>query len=458
MHSLRGRLTLGVLIVLAVVLAAAGGLAWAYVVRSERDAFDDRLRRTAELSRATALAAVQEQLPREDQRLDAVLTATRTSLRLRLGDTTLLDTGAPPPASGSLPLGLRTFTAGGDEYRAYVSTLRDPNLGGLARLEIISSLEAIQDRERELQRRLVLIGLLALAVSGLGVWLTADRLLRPLGRLRAFASRVAHQDDLAQRAPTNDGAAELRSLAESFNEMLARLGRSAADRERAYEATRRFAADAGHELRTPLTSVQATLSSLERHPDLPAEQRTGMARDALAEQRRMVDLLDGLQALARGDAGGLERREVDLAECVDGVLAAARSRHPEAEIGTTLPDTPVVVSGWEPGLRVLVENLVENALRHGGDRGRVAVSLTARDGRAVLLVDDDGPGVAPEDRERIFEPFARIEGGSDRPGTGLGLALVAQQARHHDATVHVDEAPLGGARFEVRFAPPGPPA
>lgn len=457
MHSLRGRLTLGVLIVLAVVLAAAGGLAWTYVVRSERDAFDDRLRRTAELSRATALAAVQEQLPRDDRRLDAVLTATRTSLRLRLGETTLLDTGAPPPASRPLPLGLRTFTAGGDDYRAYVSTLRDPNLGGLARLEIISSLETLQDRERELRRRLVLIGLLALAVSGLGVWLTADRLLRPLGRLRAFASRVAHQDDLAQRAPTDDGAAELRSLAESFNEMLARLGRSAADRERAYEATRRFAADAGHELRTPLTSVQATLSSLERHPDLPAGQRTAMARDALAEQRRMVDLLDGLQALARGDAHGLERREVDLAECVDAVLAAARGRHPEATIGVTLPDEPVVVDGWEPGLRMLVENLVENALRHGGDRGRVAVSLSGGGPGPVLRVDDDGPGVAPEDRERIFEPFARVEGASDRPGTGLGLALVAQQARHHDATVHVGEAPLGGARFEVRFASPSRP-
>ena len=85
--------------------------------------------------------------------------------------------------------------------------------------------------------------------------------------------------------------------------MLARLGRSAADRERALTATRRFAADAGHELRTPLTTVQATLSALRRHPDLDAERRGVMLDDALAEQRRLVALLDGLQALARGDAG-----------------------------------------------------------------------------------------------------------------------------------------------------------
>ncbi|MGK2939609.1 MAG: sensor histidine kinase [Solirubrobacteraceae bacterium] len=457
MHSLRGRLTLGVLVVLAVVLAAAGGLASRYVVSSERDAFDDRLRRTAELSRATALAAVQEEIPGNDRRLDAVLTATRTSLRLLLGETVLLDTGAPPPRSRPLPLGLQTFDAGGDDYRAYVSELRDPNLGGLARLEIVSSLEALEERERELGQRLLVLGLLTLIAAGIGVWFTADRLLRPLARLRAFASRVAHQDDLAQRAPTDEGAKELRSLAESFNAMLARLGTSAADRERALDATRRFTADAGHELRTPLTSVQATLSALERHPDLPPDRRTEMARYALAEQRRMVALLDGLQALARGDATGLEQRDVDLADSVDAVLAAVRERHPRVEVGVTLPDEPVVISGWEPGLRMLVENLVENAIRHGRDGGRVAVSLTSGTDGPVLDVDDDGPGIAEEDRERIFAPFARVEG-TDRTGSGLGLALVAQQARHHGATVKAGEAPLGGARFEVRFAPPSPPA
>lgn len=450
MHSLRGRLTLGVLVVLAVVLATAGVLASRYVVGSERDAFDDRLRRTAELSRATALAAVQEEVPGSDRRLDAVLAATRTSLRLMLGDTALLDTGAPPPAAGPLPLGLRTITVDGMEYRAYVTTLRDPNLGGLARLEVVSSLESLRERERELHERLALLGLLALAVAGIGVWFTADRLLRPLGRLRAFASRVAHQDDLAQRAPA-EGAREVRSLAESFNAMLARLGRSAADRERAYEATRRFAADAGHELRTPLTSVQATLSALERHPELDAARRAEMARDALGEQQRMVDLLDGLQALARGDATAVRRGDVDLAECVDVVVAGARDRHPGVTIDAELPADPVVVAGWEPGLRMLVENLVENAAVHGHDGGHVSVVLTPDAHGPLLRVDDDGPGVAPADRERIFEPFERVDGAA-APGTGLGLAIVAQQARQHGATVEVGEAPLGGARFDVRFA------
>ncbi len=102
--------------------------------------------------------------------------------------------------------------------------------------------------------------------------------------------------------------------------------------------------------------------------------------------------------------------------------------------------------GWEPGLRILVDNLVENAARHGG--GAVCVTLSA-DGPA-LWVDDDGRGVDARERERIFEPFVRANG-TDAPGSGLGLALVSQQVRAHGARVEVGESPQGGARFVVRF-------
>ena len=161
--------------------------------------------------------------------------------------------------------------------------------------------------------------------------------------------------------------------------MLARLGRSAADRERALAATRRFAADAGHELRTPLTSVQATLSTLERHLDLPPERRAEMLGDALAEQRRLVELLDGLQALARGDAGPLELTEVDLAEVVDAAAAAA-ARAPPRRCDLQRRAARCARSsstGWEPGLRLLADNLVENAARHGRADGQVRVTLDA---------------------------------------------------------------------------------
>jgi two-component system, OmpR family, sensor histidine kinase PrrB len=453
-RSLRGRLTLGVLLVLAAVLLVAGAIASHYVDTSERSALDDRLERTAELSRATALAAVQQELPDNDRRLDAALSATATSLRLLLGRTVLLDTGAPPPAHPRLRNGLQTFTSSGERYRAYVTTLRDRDLGGLARLEVVTGLAGLERRQSDLDHRLITIGLLALIAAGAGVWLAAELLLRPLRRLRAVASSVADDEDLARRVPPDDGPAELRSLAASFNAMLARLGRSADDRERALAATRRFAADAGHELRTPLTSVQTTLSTLARHPELSAERRLAMVGDALAEQRRLVELLDGLQALARGDAGPLEHTDVDLAEVADAAVAAAAQRHPGVDVSAELPDAPVMIKGWEPGLRLLADNLIENAARHGRQDGHVRVTLVSSgagslDG-AVLHVDDDGAGITEADRRRIFAPFARIDGG-DRHGSGLGLALVEQQVRHHGARIEVGDSPLGGARFTVDF-------
>ncbi|HEX7298025.1 MAG TPA: HAMP domain-containing sensor histidine kinase [Solirubrobacteraceae bacterium] len=453
MRSLRGRLTLGVLLVLAAVLLVTGAIASHYVESSERAAVDDRLVRTAELSLATARAAIQQELPEDDRRLDAALSATGTSLRLVLGRQVLRDSGAPPPPHARLRRGLQTFQSGGARYRAYVTTLRDRDLRGLARLEVVTALAGLERRQSDLDHRLITIGLLALVAAGAGVWLAAELLLRPLRRLRSVASSVAQDEDLARRVPPDDGPAELRSLAASFNAMLARLGRSADDRERALAATRRFAADAGHELRTPLTSVQATLSTMARHPELSAERRLAMVSDALAEQRRLVELLDGLQALARGDAAPVEHTEVDLAEVADAAATAAAQRHPELDVSAALPDTPVVIKGWEPGLRLLADNLIENAARHGRRGGRVRVTLVtrARPAGAVLHVDDDGPGVSEADRRRIFAPFARVEGG-DGHGSGLGLALVEQQARHHGASIEVADSPLGGARFTVEFA------
>jgi signal transduction histidine kinase len=454
MRSLRGRLALGVLVVLAVVLAIAGGEIARYVDRSERAALDERLERTAELSRATAVAAVAEGLPENDRRLDAVLGATDTSLRLVLGRATLLATGDPLPREPGRRLrnGLRTFVVDGRRYRTYVTSLREPGLGGLAKLVVTTSLRGLEQRQRRLERRLVVLGLIALAVGVAGAALAAELVLRPLRRLRAVTSSIADDEDLDRRVPPDDGPTEVRSLAASFNAMLARLGRSSAARERALRSTRRFAADAGHELRTPLTSVQAVLDTIRAHPELPAHQRDEMLGDALGQQRRLVGLIDGLQALARGDAGSADHEAVDLADLVEDVAGEVARRHPRAAIETDLPPdgARVVVAGWPLGLRLLAANLVENAARHGGDPGRVRVTVVHAAGGAVLRVEDDGPGVPIGERERIFEPFTRAPG-TRAEGSGLGLALVAQQVRDHAARVEVLDSPLGGACFEVRF-------
>jgi len=454
-RSLRSRLTLGVLLVLAAILLLAGALASREVDRSQRAALDDRLERTAELSRAAALTAVQEELPETDRRLDAVLRGSQSSLRLVVNRVVLLDTGERLPRDRSSREGLHTFTAREEPFRTLVTTVDAKELGGLARLEVTSRLRPLERRQAALRRRLAGLGAIALALAGLGVWLATSVLLRPLRRLRSVTAGVADDEDLGLRVPDDDGPTELRSLARSFNAMLARLGRSAADRERALAATRRFTADAGHELRTPLTSVQATLSALGRHPDMPAAMHARMVGDAMAEQQRLVALLDGLQSLARGDAQAVQDTDVDLAEIVDAEVASATARHPTVDLAADVPGVPVVVRGWEPGLRLTTGNLIENAARHGRPGGQIRVTLSPADpaagGGPRLVVEDDGEGVPEEQRSAIFEPFARL-GDGERPGSGLGLALVAQQARHHRAAVDVDGSPtLGGARFTVRF-------
>jgi two-component system, OmpR family, sensor histidine kinase PrrB len=448
-RSLRARLSLGVGLVIAVVLGVSGVLISNYAERTARETLDDRLRRTAELSRATAVDAVQNAVPGTDRRLDAVLSATGSSLRLFIADAVVLEAGRPPLAEGIPPTGLRTVTSRGERYRVLVTPLSGAGLGDLAKLEVVSSLAELEERQGELDSRLTWLGIAALLAAGLGAFLAAVRTLGPLRRLRLAAGRIAAEDDLDVRVSETDGPAEVRSLAASFNAMLARLSASASLRERALEATRRFAFDAGHELRTPLTTVQATLSALHRHPDVPPEQRATMLEDALEEQRRLVALLDGLQALARGEATSPEHEDVDLADVVTRAVADTRARYPATAIALDLPEAPVVLRGWEPGLRLLVANLVTNAAHHGRPGGSVWVTLAGKP--TVLTVDDDGDGVAEGDRDRIFEPFRRLEAAADRPGTGLGLALVAQQAREHAATVSVDVSPAGGTRVVVAF-------
>ena len=451
MRSLRARLTSGVVLVLAVVLGVSGISVSAYVSRTERETLDERLRRTAELSSATAADAVQQEVPLSDRRVDDVLRAEGTSLRLSIGAAELPPIGVPPPGALAPGDGLRTLETGRGRFRVYTTSLSDPGLGGLARLEVATRVDRLESRQRALDRTLLGLGAIALGVAAALTFVFAHLVLRPLRRLRRLTASIAGDEDLDRRIPADEGPGELRALAESFDAMLARLARSSADRERALAATRRFAADVGHELRTPLTSVQANLSTLRRHPELPERRRGELLEDALGEQRRLVALLDGLQALARGDAAPLAHARVDLAELLDETIEALRARHPRTTWVVAAPDDAVEVDGWAPGLRLVLDNLAENAARHGRPGGAVRITLERAGAEVVLSVEDDGPGIALAERPRVFEPFARVAG-TTAPGSGLGLALVAQQARHHAAQVTIDDAPaLGGARVRVRF-------
>ena len=286
---------------------------------------------------------------------------------------------------------------------------------------------------------LVVVGGIGLVLGGLA--------LRPLVALQATAERVASTRDLATRLPQGDGPEEVDALAGSLNAMLARLQRSTEQTEAALDASRRFAADAGHELRTPLTSMRTNLDILARSPNLSADEQRIMA-DVAREQGRLLALLDGLQRLARGDAAdAVPRERLDLADIVDAAVANAVAQYPTATITFQGPeDAPI--DGWSDGLRLLIDNLLDNAVRHSPPDVHVAVALETDNHTARLVVDDDGPGIPPGDRERVFERFVRGSGTRAR-GSGLGLALVAQQAALHGGRAVIEDSPFGGTRVVV---------
>jgi two-component system sensor histidine kinase PrrB len=352
-------------------------------------------------------------------------------------------TGAPVPTAP----GMRTLEPGGDSYRSLTRPIPG---GGL--LEVGVDLAPTEERVAELRNRLILLGLLALLLVGALSWWLAGLALGPLRSLRAAAGNVSTTRDLSSRLPSDGAPAEVAELTDSINAMLARLQGSAAKTDEALEATRRFAGDAGHELRTPMTALRADIGALRRNPDLPPGQRSATLEHAEHEVERATRLLELLQTLARGDSGtALPREQVDLAELTETAVEAARARHPGTDWKLDAPEGELAVNGWPDGLRALIDNLLENAARHGRPGGSVRAAL-GRNGTAVTLtVDDDGPGVEPSDRGRVFERFVR-GGDPAGGGLGLGLALVRQQARLHGGEASVTESPLGGARFRIDLA------
>ena len=324
--SLRARLTLAALLAVAVGGLLAGALLLAAVERDGRRALDEELRQQA----AQVLAATKPGLFGRARRRgpEPLLRGSGSFVQVAFGDEVVtqegdVPVGAPPPPAGE---GFATVEIDGRDWRSLTLTLlQGPEE---ARLQVLSTLAPVEQRVASTRRLMLLIGLLALALTGLAAWLFSSLAVRPLGRLQEGAARVSGAEDLSTPLP-DEGPDEVRSLAGALNGMLARLQASSAAMQRALEATRRFAADAGHELRTPLMGLRANLDALERNPDLPPEQRAALLRESSAEQDRIVHLLEGLQALARGEAAEtLQQEDVEVGDLVDAAIYAARRRHP----------------------------------------------------------------------------------------------------------------------------------
>ncbi len=364
--------------------------------------------------------------------------------RVLVGSTSVISSGAAVPAGFPAPSGpgITTVDVAGARWRV---TSRELPRG--QRLQVASRLAPLEDRTS----RLRLVVLLALGAGLLGTAVAAGSLvrvaLRPLERLRGIAEEVASTADLSRRVPVGDGPEEVDALATDLNEMLARLQTSAAERETALESARRFAADAGHELRTPLTSLRANLDAVGHVAGLDVDTAAALAACS-GDAARLQALVEQLQALARGEAGPPRNAEaVDLGEVADAAVIALRTRHPAVSAELDAPASGPLVRGDAESLRMLLDNLLENAAVHGRPAGRIATTVTAA---GELTVDDDGDGIAVAERRVVLERFAR--GSVARgPGTGLGLAIAAAQATRHGGTLTLLDAPAGGLRARVAF-------
>ena len=305
---------------------------------------------------------------------------------------------------------------------------------------------ALSELRRTLAVLATVLGLVALmtTLSGAALgWWISRHVLRPLGDVARAAGSIASGDLTARVARDRDP--DLDTLAVAFNRMVDEVSARS-------ETDRRFAADVSHELRSPLQTLSAATSVLDRRRD-ELDARSAAAVDLLsAEVARFESLVTDLLELAKSDRPA-ERRPLDVVALTRAVLTARGL--PEGLLETT---GPAAVLDIDPRrYEQLLVHLLDNADTHGGGTVRVAVSIAHDVLR--LEVDDDGPGVPPEERELVFARFARgraasARGGSE--GTGLGLALIAQHVQAHRGTVTVDDRPGGGARFVVTL--PGAPA
>jgi signal transduction histidine kinase len=290
----------------------------------------------------------------------------------------------------------------------------------------------------------VLGGTILALLAGLA---TAQRAVRPISELTDAAREVERTRDPSRRLPHPEADDEVAELARTLEGMLGALDSARADTEAMLDRQREFVADASHELRTPLTSVLANLELLAE--ELDGEQ-ADTAQAALRSTRRMRRLVGDLLLLARADAQRAQpHRLTDLGEVLTeaaGELGSVASDHDLA-----VDPNPAVISGVRDDLHRLVLNLVENAIRHTPPGTHVRARTCVDDGEAVLVVEDDGPGIAPELQRRIFERFVR--GGRDGGrGSGLGLAIVRAVAESHDGTVALEQPEHGtGTRFVIRI-------
>ncbi|MFC0398363.1 ATP-binding protein [Paraburkholderia rhizosphaerae] len=345
------------------------------------------------------------------------------------------------PLAPRAELGFSTERTERGDWRVYGAIVGD-NVVQLAQPLSVRNRLAANVALRTLWPLIVLLPLL-----GVAVWGVVGRGLAPLRRVTG-ALDTRHPEAL-DPLPDSRLPLEVRPLVHALNALLERLA-IALDTQKA------FVADAAHELRTPLAAVQIQAQLVARAHDDAA--RSEALTDLQAGVTRATRLAEQLLALARAEPDGREAaQQIDLDtllhDCVAAYAPLAERRGVDLGIEAS---EPAFVRGDAEALRVLFNNLIDNATKYTPGGGRVDVCLHVTDGHPVVQIADSGPGIPPEERERVFDRFYRVGAGANRvrtdvAGSGLGLAIVRRIALQHDATVTLGEARAGGLLVTVTF-------
>ena len=435
MRSLRARLLIALLAVVAVISVLAGLLTYRRVLAETSTLFDYQLRQMALTLGSQIPMAPRLELPPD-----------QSDFVIQIWDvygTRVYFSRPGLPLINATALGYADVTVGGQAWRTY----------GLQTVQgVIQIAQPVQVREslaRGAALRVVIPLLLLLPLLGAAVVGVVGSGLRPLRRV---ASEVQRRDVhsltpiAAARLPQ-----EIAPLVNELNRLLMRL-------DEAFQTQRAFIADAAHELRSPLTALSLELQLLDRAPDEEAR------REALANLKaaaaRAIHLVEQMLTLARneprepvGELGAVALEQA-VAEGIADAHALAAARH----IDLSLEAETATVRGDREALRTLVRNLVDNAVRYTPQGGSVRVRTRpgsrapGRGEPALLEVADSGPGIAPADRDRVFDRFYR-RAGSPEGGSGLGLAIVKAVADRHGARILLGDAPEGGLLVTVLFPP-----
>jgi two-component system, OmpR family, sensor kinase len=312
-------------------------------------------------------------------------------------------------------------------------------------VQVAASLEPVHALQTKILAVLGGIVLLGAGATLVGAGSLVDSAVRPVAEITRLATRI-EAGTLDQRITAHASTDEYRGLVAVLNRMLDRL-------EGAFAAQRRFVSDVSHELRTPLTALRGEIEVALRADRSPREYQRVM-HSALEEIERLTTMSEELLLITRAQAGLIEpqREPVQVSELIDVALDRLRGQIEQKDL-TVLRDGAAGggTATLDPLLAVrLVGELLENAVTHSTTDGRITVWSGTRADGAYLIVEDDGPGIAPDDLPHIFDPYFRADQARTRgAGTGLGLTAAAAIARLHGGTIRATNRPEGGARFEV---------